>query len=196
MSRILMAFTENEQAIRRFLLRFSSNAQDIEDFTQETFLKAYAAERKSEIREPKAFLFQVAKNTALADIRSSKRKPTDALEDSGGVGIILDESQTSPEDWLEGRRKLALFAKAVAHLPPQCRKAFLLRRIDGLKYKQIANRMNISVSAVEKHVTLGLLKCIAYLREHGYKPSEFGVIEKYARKQSPEVKGARRDDRP
>lgn len=158
MSKVLTAFLEHEQAIRRFLSRFSSSAQDIEDFTQETFLKGFAAELRGDVRDPKAFLFQIAKNTALADIRKHKRSPTDKLEDSGGAELLLDEDQAQADDWLDGRRKLVLFAKAVSQLPPQCRKAFLLRRIEGLKYKQIANRMDISVSAVEKHVTLGLLK--------------------------------------
>jgi len=175
MSEILKAFIENERAIRRYISRFRFHAQDIEDFTQETFLKGFAAETHTEIREPKAFLFKIAKNVALLDIRKKKRGSVDFIEDSGGSELILDEGQATAEEWLDGRRKLALMAKAVATLPPQCRKAFMMRRVEGLKYKQIANRMNISVSAVEKHVTSGLLKCNAYLREHGYNASEFGA---------------------
>ncbi len=178
MSRILKIFLENESAIRRFIGRYCSSAQDVEDFTQETFLKGFAAEMRTEIRDPKAFLFQIAKHTALADFRKNKRSPTDRLEDFGGAELILDEGQSSAIDELDGRKKLAVFAKAVAHLPPKCRKAFLMRRMDGLPYKQIANRLNISVSAVEKHVTAGLLKCHAYLKEHGFEPSEFGGAAK------------------
>ncbi len=174
MSEILKAFIENEQAIRRYISRFCSRPQDVDDFAQETFLKGFAAELKSDIKEPKAYLFRIAKNVALADLRTKKRKPTDMLEDSGGADIIIDEGQAAADEWIDGRDKLALFAKAVAHLPPQCRKAFLMRRIEELEYKQIANRMSISVSAVEKHVLTGLLKCNAYLRDHGYDPSEFG----------------------
>lgn len=141
---------------------------------QEAFLQSFAAELRTDIRNPKAFVFEVAKNVALADYRKSKRSPTERLEDFGGADLILDESQSSAEDDLEGRRKLAVFARAVAHLPPKCREAFLMRRIDGLAYKQIANRLNISVSAVEKHVATGLLKCHSYLLDHGFEPSEFG----------------------
>lgn len=178
MSRILKAFLENERAIRRFLTRFSSSAHDIEDFTQETFLRGFAAEMRRDIQSPKAFLFQIARNTALEDIRKKKRKLTLQLEDSGGTDILIDESQPSADEWLDGRRKLAMFTRAVAELPPQCRRAFLLRHVDGLQYKQIANRMSITVSSVEKHVALGLLKCSAYLRAQGYEPSEFGAVEK------------------
>lgn len=175
MSAILKIFLQNERAIRRFLSRRISRAQDLEDQVQETFLRGFAAEMKREIAEPKAYLFQVARNIALEARRKEARAPTDNLEDSGGADLLLDEDQAATEDWLDGRRKLALFTRAVAELPPQCRRAFLLRRVEGLAYKQIANRMNISVSAVEKHVTAGLLKCRAYLRAQGYDPSEFGA---------------------
>lgn len=178
MSRILKAFVENEGAIRRYLSKFSLSVQDIEDYVQEVFVRGFAAEIRAEIHEPKAFLFRIAKNLALADIRKNKGSPTHKLEDLGGAEIVLDEGQPAPDDRLDGRRKLALFTAAVAHLPPKCRKAFMLRRIDGLQYKQIANRLDISVSAVEKHVATGLMKCNAYLREHGYEPSEFGAVVK------------------
>jgi RNA polymerase sigma factor (sigma-70 family) len=172
MSQILKAFLHNEAAIRRYLGRYRASAQEVQDLVQETFLRGFAAEMKAEIKEPKAYLFQIAKSLALEMIRKDHRTPTSALEDCGGPDLILDEDQAAAEEWLEGRRKLALFVRAVAQLPPQCRMAFLMRRIEGLQYKQIANRMSISVSAVEKHVTAGLLKCNAYLREHGYDPRE------------------------
>lgn len=175
MSKILKSFLENEQAIRRFLARQRTRPDEIEDQIQETFLRSFAAERKCDIAEPRAYLFQVARNIALEFRRKKARAPVSPLEDSGGSDLVIDEGQSAADEWLDGRRKLALFARAVAALPPQCRRAFLMRRIDGLAYKQIANRMNISVSAVEKHVAVGLLKCNAYLRAQGYEPSEFGA---------------------
>ena len=177
MSEIFRAYLENEASIRRVLSRFTKHPQQIDDFAQETFMRAFAAELKQEIRDPKAFLFQVAKNVALSHLRKNRRNPTDWLEDSGGSDLLIDENQISGEDWYNGRQKLALLAMAVAQLPPKCRKAFLLRRIDGLPYKQIASRMNISVSAVEKHVAAGLLKCSVFMREKGYDPEDYGASE-------------------
>ncbi len=196
MSEVLRVFLENERAIKRYLKRFCSRAQDIEDFAQESFLRTFAAEMKQEIREPKAYLFQVARNLALGDLRRKKRSPDLETGDSGGMELFLDEGQATTEDWMEGRRKLAFFARAVAELPPKCRKAFMLCRVHGLQYKQIANRMGISVSAVEKHVALGLLRCSAYLREHGYDPSEIGGIksEKPKRGENAPARVAIRDD--
>ncbi len=174
MSELYKIFLENEAAIARYIARFRPASDDVSDLTQETFLRGFAAEMKGEIREPKAFLFKIAKNLALLDIKKNKRSPTDFIEDSGSSELLVDEGQLTADVMLDGRKKLTLLAKAVANLPPQCRRAFLLRRVDGLKYKQIANRMGISVSADEKHIAVGMVTCHAYLREQGYDPSEFG----------------------
>jgi RNA polymerase sigma factor (sigma-70 family) len=175
MAGILQAFLENEKGLRNYLYRLRVRAQDVEDLIQQAFLNAFAAELKADIGDPKAFLYRVAKNLAFTDFRKRRRNPSDTVEDWNRLDVVLDESQVAADVLIESRRKLALFAKAVAYLTPQCRRAFLLRRMDGLDYKQIASRMNISVSAVEKHVANGLVKCNAYLRAHGYDPTDFGA---------------------
>jgi RNA polymerase sigma factor (sigma-70 family) len=175
MSTIMKVFQENEIALKRFIKRFTSASHNVDDFAQETFLKGFAAELRMQINDPKAFLFKIAKNVALTEVRKDARSPRGYIKNVDDISQILDEDQATAEDWLDGRKKLILFSKAVAQLTPRCREAFLMRRIDNLQYKQIANRMDISVSAVEKHVTTGLLKCNKYLRAQGYQPSEFGA---------------------
>lgn len=178
MSEILRVLRKNEASLRRYLVRFSSDSHEIDDIIQETFIRAFGVELKRKINEPRAYLFKTAKSVAIDKIRKNKNARTEPLEDSGLVNRLIDENQFSAEEWLDGRRKLAFLAEAVAQLPPQCQRAFILRRIDGLEYKQIANRMNISVSAVEKHVTNGVLKCSAYMRARGIEPADFGGEKK------------------
>ncbi|MCW5571455.1 MAG: RNA polymerase sigma factor [Steroidobacteraceae bacterium] len=176
MSEVLRIFLENERGIRRWLSRLRVAPQDIEDLLQETFVRGFAAEIKGDISETRAYLFRIAKNVALERQRRAAYVHTEAIEDSGSQDLILDEGQAAPEDWLDGQRKLALFAHALARLSPRCRTAFIMRRMEGLNYRQIATRMNISVSAVEKHVASGLLSCSIYLREHGYQPPSPGSL--------------------
>jgi RNA polymerase sigma-70 factor (ECF subfamily) len=179
MTEILQIFLKNEHAIRRHMMRFCRSADDIDEILQETFLRGFAAETQGTIKEPKAYLFQIAKNLALDKLRKKTSLPIESLEETGGSSLILDEDQAAADALLDGRRKLALFAKAVAQLPPQCRKAFLFRHVNEYSYKQIASRMNISVSAVEKHVTIALVKCEQFLRANGYDASEFGASHDY-----------------
>ena len=180
MSAIFHTFAAHKDAIKRFLVRQGAREHELDDFTQEIFLRAFAAELGREIEQPKPYLFQIARNLMNERFRHGSRNPVDLIEDTAGADTITDYAAASPEDLFDARRKLALFAEAVASLPPQCRNAFLMRRIEGLKYKQIANRMNISVSAVEKHVVLGLVKCKAFLEARGYHPGEFGAAAKSA----------------
>ncbi len=176
MSLILKNFLQNEKALKKYLKRFFSRAQDIDDVAQETFLKAFASEAKSEIKAPKSFLFTVAKHTALNEIAKKSNSTTDYIEDSANSNVLEDEAQVSAEQEFDSKQKLIVFSKAVASLPPNCRRVFLLRKMEGLKVKEIARKLDISVSGVEKHIATGLVKCSQYFREQGYDPSEFGDI--------------------
>lgn len=172
---ILTIFLDNEKALRRYLGRFLTRAQDIEDVAQEAFLKTFAADAKSEIQAPKSFLFAVAKNTALNERARKTNSTSVSLEDFDGSPVLEDSGQVGAEQELDSKRKLMVFAQAVASLPPNCRRAFLLRKMEGLKVKEIAREMNISVSGVEKHIATGLVKCSLFFKEHGYDPAEFGA---------------------
>ncbi|MEE4362100.1 MAG: RNA polymerase sigma factor [Pseudomonadales bacterium] len=174
MSEIYRVFMKHKPALRRLVRRHLAPGVDAEDVLQEAFVKAYAAELKNVVEHPKPFLFQVARNTALADLRRSQGSPIDGTVDFEATALPTHTTAGDGTEALDSRRKLRAFTMAVVRLPPKCRKAFLLRRMEGLSYKQIANRMGISVSAAEKHVALGLVRCHAFLVEQGYEPDEFG----------------------
>lgn len=181
MSRVLKAYLENRVSLRRYLSKFRGRQQDVEDLAQEAFVKAFAVEKDTDIEDPKAFLFRVARNLALNEVRKSARSPTDTLEDFGGADVVIGEEAIADEK-LDARNKLMVFATAMAELSPRCREVFWMARVDGLKYKQIATRLNITVSAVEKNVARALLKCAQRFRIEGYDPSEIGLAEKKARR--------------
>ncbi|MCA1790266.1 MAG: RNA polymerase sigma factor [Thioalkalivibrio sp.] len=188
MSEVYRMFEKHKAALRSVVRRYLVPGADAEDVLQEAFLRAFAAERKRGVEHPKAFMFQVARNTALGDLRRTEHSPIDGTVDFDAVALSSHATETDASDVLDGRRKLHAFTMAVLELPPRCRKAFLLRRIEGLSYRQIANRMGISVSAAEKHVAMGLLRCHEHLTEKGYEPSEFGRSQTQAAR--------RRDENP
>jgi RNA polymerase sigma-70 factor (ECF subfamily) len=76
------------------------------------------------------------------------------------------------DDAVDGRERIRMLARAIAALPPQCAKVFILRKMQGLSQKEIAARLNISVRTVENHVALGLVRCKAYMRAHGGAPDQ------------------------
>lgn len=167
MSTILEAYLENEVALRRYLRRFIKSREAADDLAQEAFLRAFAAESRRDIESPKAFLFKVAKNLALNELARQSSMTTEPLGDFEGQEVIEDSSQAAADDVVESRERIRLLARAIAALPPQCAKVFILRKMQGMSQKEIAGRLNISVRTVENHVAVGLSRCRAFMRAHG-----------------------------
>lgn len=155
------AFIKNQSFLKRFLTRFLSSSQDIEDVVQESYLKALGAEKKHEISSPKAFLFRIARNEALKELQKKSRRITDYLDE-----LDIPEAATSDtlvEDSSIAKQRFGLFCQSAVEMPPRCRKAFLMCKVYGFSYKEIASHLGISVSGVEKHIARGLEICNAYV---------------------------------
>ena len=162
-SSVFRVFRRSESAIRKFLWRYVSSHHEIEDITQETILRALQAEKSREIHEPRAFLFGIAKNIARKELHKKSQNLIDFIED-------FDQQQdfsydVNAEEDLDARRRLLVFWEAVATLPPQCQRVFVLKKVYGYSHKEIASRLNISVSTVEKHAAAGLRRCSDYMEK-------------------------------
>jgi RNA polymerase sigma factor (sigma-70 family) len=166
LSTILKAYLENEVALKRYLRRFIRSREAADDLAQEAFLRAFAAESGRMIEAPKAFLFKVAKNLALNELARQSTAAMEPLGDFEGQEVLEDSSQAAVDDVVDSRERIRLLARAVAALPPQCAKVFILRKMQGLSQKEIAVRLNISVRTVENHVAVGLSRCRVFMRAH------------------------------
>ncbi len=174
MSTILETYLENEVALKRYLRRFIRSREAADDLAQEAFVRAFAAESGRVIEAPKAFLFKVAKNLALNELARQSSMAIEPLGDFEGQEVLEDSNQAAIDDVVDSRERIRLLARAIAALPPQCAKVFVLRKMRGLSQKEIAVRLNISVRTVENHVALGLSRCRAYMRAHGGAVGESG----------------------
>ena len=163
-SRVFGVFQDNESILRRFLRRFTSSQQDVEDICQETVLRALEAEKNRQIQEPRAFLFGVAKNIVRKGLDKQARSLVDFVEDLAPYEYA-DDAPTL-EDHMDARQRMLLFGRAVATLPSQCQKVFLMKKVHGYSHKEIAKQLDISVSTVEKHVSAGLKRCSDFMARH------------------------------
>ena len=163
LSAVSAAFLVNHDFLKRFLARYFSDSQDIEDVAQEAYLRAYVAEQQKKIEQPKAFLFRIARNLALTQLTAKSKKITDYLEECGASVVI--ECVAADDSEVEAQESLGLYCEAVAALPEKCRQVFLLRKVHGLAHKEIAQRMSLSVSSVEKYLLRGILECKAFVQE-------------------------------
>ncbi len=194
MSKVLEAFLRHEASLKKYLYRFFSRPQDVEDVAQEAFLKVFATEIRTQVRQPKALLFRAAKHAALTELSKKANTDFDYMGEMDDGAVFKNKGGCDSEEILDARRKLAALSIAIAGLPPVCRQVFIMRKIEALPMKEVAARLNISVSTAEKHGAEGLVKCSRRMRELGYDPQEFGVAITRTRKEFAERTSTREED--
>ncbi|PQA86376.1 RNA polymerase sigma factor [Hyphococcus luteus] len=175
MSQVFKAFLKHKPVIRRIVGKYRSNPSDIEELVQETFLRAYAAELKAEIRQPEKFLYRIAKNLSISRAIRKENSTTQFVGELSEMEVFADDGQVSQEDHLDARQRLAVFAEALESLSPELRETLIMRRIEGLTVPKIAMRLDLSVSAIEKRLAKAIVDCYAYIRGKGLDPADFGA---------------------
>ncbi|MFL9841825.1 RNA polymerase sigma factor [Sphingomonas sp. ST-64] len=140
----------HEAELRAWLARRPLVGLDIDDVVQESYAILAGLAAVDHIRNPRTYLFEVAKSVCLQALRRSQVVPFGALTDIEALEIPCDAP--GPEAVAAGRQELAKVAGLIAALPPKCREAIVLRKVHQLSQRQIAERMGISESTVEKHI--------------------------------------------
>ena len=154
---VVETFYENEGPLKSFISRFMYRPQDVDDIAQETFIRAVKAEKKGAIEHPKAYLYSIARNLAFKELTKKSHKMTSFIEDSCSPEVLgSDEDVEKQVGTLE---KLSRVKTAIAELPPQCQRVFIMRKVYGFSHKEISHKLGISVSTVEKHIVSGLKRC-------------------------------------
>ena len=152
-------------ALYRYLRKFTSGAEDIEDLVQETYVRVYALSYTQPVDSPRALLFRIAHNMAVERARRQKSQATDSMGDLERLTVY--SSDAPADEQIDGRRRFESFCAAVDRLPPLCRRVFVLRKVYRLSHDEIAEVLGVSHSTIEKHVAKGLIRCRDYLRDAG-----------------------------
>ncbi|MHC9085579.1 RNA polymerase sigma factor [Luteimonas sp. RIT-PG2_3] len=140
-----------EPAIRRYFARRLPTSADVDDFTQELFTRLLRREEHAAIGNGEGYLFRIAANMMLEHARREARHRTDARDPSDHA-FEHGRDERSPERVALGEEAFARAIQALQALPERSRTVFLLNRYEGLSGTEIARRLGISVSAVEKHM--------------------------------------------
>jgi RNA polymerase sigma-70 factor (ECF subfamily) len=152
-------------ALHRYLSKFTSGAEDVEDLVQETLVRVYGLTDFRSVDSPKALLFRIGHNLAVERARRQSTQATDSMADLEPLGVYSSEAPA--EEQIDARRRFESFCVAVERLPPLCRRVFVLRKVYRLSHAEISEVLNVSHSTIEKHVAKGLVRCRDYLRELG-----------------------------
>jgi RNA polymerase sigma-70 factor (ECF subfamily) len=144
----------HEADLRRWLSRFASDL-DIDDIVQETY--AGMARHFGQVREPRAFMFAVARNAVIATLKQKRIVRIVAIADLDSFPLV--DGGATGEQSLVGREELEMLQAAIADLPDRCREVLTLRKIEGVPQREVAARLGLSESTVEKHVSAGIRRC-------------------------------------
>lgn len=153
---LIAAYFEQRESLGRFFRARLGAQADVEDLLQDLYLKVSAVEPDRDVREPRAYLFRLASNLMMDRWRSGRRS---AVRDEAwrmathATGLSEDvDDAPSAEDVVAGRQRLAMLTKALPNLPQKTSTVFRLHKFDGLSYAEVAVRLGISRSSVEKHM--------------------------------------------
>ena len=144
-----------EAALRRWLQgRVAASGMDADDVVQEVYASLAGLPDVAHIRDPWAYMVASARGAILNALRRARIVRIEAfagLDDPG----VADQS-AGPERAASAHQQLRETLALIQALPEKCRQAFVLRRVEGLSQRQIAQRMGISENTVEKHVCKGI----------------------------------------
>src|SRR5262249_37068902 len=137
--------------LERFLGRLRVGPDDVQDVAQESLARLLRY-RDSEPPEAwTALLYRIAINVA----RDRARRDRNAPRGEASEPEILS-AEASPAQHASDQQGLARVRDAILGLPPRCRAVYLMHRVEGLSYPEIARRCGISTKAVEKQMSNAL----------------------------------------
>lgn len=143
-----------ESALMQYLQHNWRNRSDIADLRQEVYTRVFEAALKELPEKPRQFLFSTARNLLVDRVRREQIVPIEAATDLDALNIAMDAP--GPDRTVLARDELRHVQAALDKLPPRCREAVVLRRIEGLSRKEIAQRMGIAEDTVTEHLIKGM----------------------------------------
>jgi RNA polymerase sigma factor (sigma-70 family) len=143
-----------ETALMQFLRRNWQNESDIADLMQEVYVRVFESAQRQLPEQPRHFVFTTARNLLIDRVRRESVVPIDAVTDLDVLGIAIDAP--SPDRTIMAREELRKLQSALDRLPAKYRDVIVLRRVEGLNGREIAQRLGISESAVSKHIDAGM----------------------------------------
>ncbi len=143
-----------EAALMQFLQHNWRNKADIADLRQDVYTQVFDAAQKSIPENTRAFVFQTARNLLINRLKREHIVPIEAVADVEALNAAIETP--GPERSTIARDELRRLQAALDRLPPRCREAVILGRIEGLSGREIASRMGITEQAVSHHLIAGV----------------------------------------
>jgi RNA polymerase sigma factor (sigma-70 family) len=164
---LLEMYLLRREALKRFLIARTGNEGEAEDLVQEIYFRLGRDPIEGPILNPSAYLYKMAFNLA----RDHRREHQRAMGRDGlwaesrreMVGSEMVAPLPAADTAYEAKQRLERVVAALDDLSPQCRRVFVMHKFDGLSHPEIAAKVGISRSTVEKHMGTALKHLIKRL---------------------------------
>lgn len=147
----------------RYAYSIVRDADEAEEIVQEFFYTFWLNRNRIAIRlSLKSYLYRSIRNSALRYLQHKN------IEDQYRIQEYALNHVESPEQVMQGNEMAGIIDKILKGLPERTRQIFLLNRINGLKYKEIADLLKISIKTVEADMGKALLELRVHLKRAGF----------------------------
>lgn len=161
LSRFNQVFLSQRVTLLRTLQRMVNNHSTAEDLLQETYLRVTRALSERTVEHLEPFVFQTARNLALDHLRARRIQARTVVDD---VPMEVIEGVASPlstpEDAHQAAQLLERLSVSLSQLSARQQRIFILSRLHGCSYQEIAEELAVSLSTVQKELKLIMAICI------------------------------------
>lgn len=148
----------------KFSYKFLNDTEEAQEIVQEVFTKIWEGREDIDPEESlKSYLFKIVQNLSLNRL---KRKKVESRYIEIYKLVYNDNLEFSAHESLLARELEEQIALSIGHLPNECRKIFQLSRNEGLKYREIADVLHISIKTVETQMSKALRSLRVELRDY------------------------------
>lgn len=156
-------FREYEHRLYVFIMKILRSDATARDIIQDVFLKLWIIRSKlPEIENINAFLYRLTENRVYDHLRAAatRQEYRKALWDQ------LQKANNGEEQLLEKKEYHSIIRDAIRHLPPQRRMVYLLNKDEGLKQKEIAEKLQLSPNTVRNHLAEAIRQIGSYVKKN------------------------------
>ena len=151
-----------EAPLMRYLRRGRIGESEAADIRQDIYEHALKGAMHELPDHTKAYVFTIARNLLINRARRARVVSLEFMAPSD-LPIDDDPDMLTPERYADARAELSRAHAGMERLPPRCREVIRLRKIEGLSTRDVAQRLNVGIDAVEQQLTLGMRALVDFM---------------------------------
>ena len=155
-------FVSLYETLYHFSFSILKSSEEAEEIVSDVFIKIWEKkEALLRVNSPKFYFYTVAKNLSLNRLKKLKKDSQFSIDK---WALQMHSYTFNPEELIISQEGTIRITQAISDLPPRCKLIFKLVKEDGLKYKEVAELLHLSVKTIEAQMAIALRKVANYLK--------------------------------